>query len=47
MPFAQGSIGFEPMVAWITGALVVVGCVLLFLLAAYAIYWMIFKMGKD
>jgi hypothetical protein len=35
------------MVAWMAGTLVVLGCLLGVAFAIYAIYWMIFKMGKD
>jgi hypothetical protein len=45
--FAQRFIESVPMVAWMAGTLVVLGCVLAVAFAIYAIYWMIFKMGKD
>jgi hypothetical protein len=35
------------MIAWAAGTFIVIGCVLGVVLAAYAIYWMIFKMGKG
>jgi hypothetical protein len=47
MPFANSLIGFAPMIAWIAGTLMVVAIVLGGVLAIYAIYWIIFKMGKG
>jgi hypothetical protein len=35
------------MVAWMAGTLVVVGVLMGVALAGYAIYWMIFKLGKE
>ena len=46
MPFLQGSIEAVPMLALARGSLIALGVVLFFLLGAYAIYWIIFKMGK-
>lgn len=46
MPFVQGSIESVPMVAYIPGLLIAVGVVLFAVLAIYAIYWIIFRMGK-
>jgi hypothetical protein len=46
VPFVQGSIEAVSMLALARGALIALGVVLFFLLAAYAIYWIIFKMGK-
>jgi hypothetical protein len=45
MPFAV--IGSEPLLAVTGGTLVVVGIVLGVALAIYAVYWMIFRVGKD
>jgi hypothetical protein len=46
MPFAQGSIGFVPVVAVIPGWLIAAGVILFGVLAIYAIYWIVFRMGK-
>ena len=46
MPFAHGLIGSAPMLA-LSGTLVLLGLVLGAVLVIYAIYWMIFKVGKD
>jgi hypothetical protein len=35
-----------PVLAYVPGALIAVGVVLFGLLAIYAIYWIIFRMGK-
>ena len=47
MPFAHSLSEFAPMLAWRVGTLTVLAVVLGGVLAIYAIYWMIFKMGKD
>jgi hypothetical protein len=48
VPFSQGFIESTPMVAYAAGTFVVVGlCVLAAALVIYAIYWMIFKVGKE
>ena len=47
MPLAQRFIESGFMVAWMAGTLVVLGALMGFALAIYAIYWMIFKMGKE
>jgi hypothetical protein len=44
---AQRFVGSGFMVAWMAGTLVVVGVLMGIVLALYAIYWMIFKMGKG
>jgi hypothetical protein len=44
--FMQAFIEPSPMVAYIPGLLIAVGVVLFFVLGAYAIWWMIFRMGK-
>lgn len=46
MPVVQGSIGSVSMLAYVPGSLIAVGVVLFGLLAIYAIYWIIFRMGK-
>ncbi len=48
MPFANSLIGSLSMVAWTAGSLIILA---LFVgggaLGIYAIYWILFKMGKD
>ena len=39
--------GFMPVVAFTAGTLIAVGVVIFGLMAIYAIWWMIFRMGKD
>lgn len=46
MLFAHSFIGSAPLLA-MNGTLVVVFVVLGVVLAGYAIYWMIFRVGKD
>ena len=46
MPFAQGSIGLAPMLAYTPGLLIAVVAIGMGLLAIYAVWWLIFKMGK-
>jgi hypothetical protein len=48
MPFAQSLIGSASMLAaTLGGTIIFAGAMLGIVLAAYAIYWIIFKMGKD
>ncbi len=47
MLVAQSFLGSGPMVAWMAGTLVVLAMVMGVALAIYAIYWLIFKMGKE
>jgi hypothetical protein len=47
MPFAHSLIESAPMLAFRAGTFVVLGLILGGVLVIYAIYWMIFKMGKD
>ena len=47
MLLAQKFVGSGFMVAWMAGTLVVVGVLMGVALAIYAIYWMIFKLGKE
>ncbi len=47
MLLAQKIVGSGFMVAWMAGTLVVLAIVMGVVLALYAIYWMIFKMGKE
>lgn len=46
MFLAQSLIDPAPVVAYVSGWLIAAGVVLFGLLAIYAIYWIIFKMGK-
>jgi hypothetical protein len=39
--------GFAPVVAFTAGTLIAVGVVIVGLMAIYAIWWLIFRMGKD
>jgi hypothetical protein len=36
-----------PVVAWVQGTLIAVGVVLFVALAVYAIWWIVFRMGKE
>ncbi|HEU4527562.1 MAG TPA: hypothetical protein VFT80_06520 [Actinomycetota bacterium] len=45
MPFAQGALGFVPMLA--VGTWFVVFIVLGVVVFAYAIYYLIFRIGKE
>ena len=48
MPAAHSLIESAPMLARVSGTLVVLGIVVLAAaLTGYSIYWLIFKMGKD
>ena len=47
MPFVSSVIASAPLLAYRIGTLTVVFVVLGVVLAGYAIYWMIFKVGKD
>ena len=38
---------FVPLVAWVQGTLIAVGVVLFVALAVYAIWWIVFRMGKE
>ena len=42
----QGSVAVAPMIARIPGLFIALGLILTVVLAVYAIYWLIFKMGK-
>ena len=44
---AHSFIGSAPLLAWKGGTLVFLGIALGVVLAIYAVYWMIFKCGKD
>ena len=44
--FMQRSLGVAPVLAWKVGTLTIIGIVLGVVLAIYAIYYMIFKLGK-
>jgi hypothetical protein len=46
VPVAQGFIESVPVLAYVPGSLIAVGVVLFGLLAVYAVYWIIFRMGK-
>ena len=46
MPVVQGLIESVPELAAVPGSLIAVGVVLFGLLAVYAVYWIIFRMGK-
>ena len=46
MPFVQGAIGFMPMLAK-TGTWFIVFIVLGVVVFAYAIYYLLFRMGKN
>jgi hypothetical protein len=39
--------GPTPLVAFTPGTLIAVGVVIVGLMAIYAIWWLIFRMGKD
>jgi hypothetical protein len=41
------ALGFTPVVAYTAGTLIAVGAVIVGLMAIYAIWWLIFRMGKD
>jgi hypothetical protein len=47
MPFVSSVIASASLLAYRIGTLTVVFVVLGAVLAGYAIYWMIFKVGKD
>jgi hypothetical protein len=47
MPVAQSFTDAAPLLAYRTGTLVLVGVVLGVVLAIYAIYWLVFRAGKD
>lgn len=47
MPFVSNVIASASLLAYRIGTLTVVFVVLGVVLAGYAIYWMIFKVGKD
>jgi hypothetical protein len=47
MPFVSSVIASASLLAYRIGTLTVVFVVLGVVLAGYAIYWMIFKVGKD
>jgi hypothetical protein len=41
------ALSFTPMSAFAPGTLIAVGVVIVGLMAIYAIWWLIFRMGKD
>jgi hypothetical protein len=47
MLFAQSFIGSAQLLAWKGGTIVILGAVLGVGLALYAIYWLVFRAGKD
>lgn len=47
MPFVSSVIASASLLAYRIGTLTVVFVVLGVVLAGYAVYWMIFKVGKD
>jgi hypothetical protein len=46
MLLVRGPVGFVPVVAVIPGWLIAAGVILFGLLAIYAVYWIVFRMGK-
>jgi hypothetical protein len=44
--FVQGSLGVAPVLAWKVGTFTIIGIILGVILAIYAIYYLIFKLGK-
>lgn len=45
--FVSSAQGFTSPMAFAPGTLIAVGVVIVGLMAIYAIYWLIFRMGKD
>ena len=47
MLFSQGAVGSASLVAFTPGFFIAVGFILAGLLAIYAIWWLIFRAGKE